>query len=115
MFPMPHGIVCARLLPFVLAANVTALQARAPGSALLARFDEVAQLVTGDPAARAADGVAWIQALCADLHVPPLAEYGLAEADFSDVIAKAKGASSMKGNPIPLTDAELHAILEQAL
>jgi alcohol dehydrogenase class IV len=43
--------------------------------------------------------------------VPPLSEFGFAEKDFPEAVAKAQRASSMKGNPIPLTDDELLEIL----
>lgn len=115
MFPMPHGIVCARLLPYVMSVNVAALARRGGHAAELARFDEVARLVTGNPAARAADGVEWIQALAEDLQVPALCEFGLAESDFEEVIAKSKPAGSMKGNPVVLSDDELKEILSRAL
>ncbi len=115
MFPAPHGVVCARLLPLVMAANVAALRARAPQSPALAKYDEIGRLVTGDAAAGAADGVAWVQALCADLAVPGLASYGVTPADFAEIVAKSQAASSMKGNPIVLTDGELVGILEEAV
>lgn len=115
MFPAPHGIICARFLPLVMEANVRALQARQPDSPALARYDEVARLLTGKAAARAADGVAWVQQLCEALKVPPLSRFGVSEADFDAIIAKARRASSMKGNPIKLTDEELREILRQAV
>ena len=115
MYPAPHGIVCARLLPFVTATNVAALQARTPHAPVLARFDEIGQLVTGRSTATAVDAVAWIEDLCGALDVPPLAEFGLTEADFAEIIAKSKVASSMKGNPLVLTDDELRSILAGAL
>jgi alcohol dehydrogenase class IV len=115
MFPAPHGVICARLLSFVMEANVRALQAQDPGSPALARYDEVAQLLTGDREARAADGLAWIQALGQSLAIPPLSEYGLSAGDFPEIVAKSSKASSMKGNPIVLSDAELTGILAQAI
>jgi alcohol dehydrogenase class IV len=115
MFPAPHGIICARLLPLVMAANVRALERRAPNHAALARYEEVAQLLTGRPSASAADGVAWVADLCRALNIPPLADFGLSEEDFPDIIAKAQQASSMKGNPIRLTEEELGEILELAV
>lgn len=115
MFPAPHGAVCARLLPYVMATNVSALQARQPDSEALQRYDEIAKILTGDPAATADEGVAWVQELCTALDVPPLSAYGMTEADFPAVIEKAARASSMKGNPIVLTPEELQAILAQAL
>lgn len=115
MFPAPHGVICARFLPHVMEANVRALQARAPDSPALARYDEIARILTGKPTAKAADGVAWVQELCEMLRVPPLSEYGLAEQDFPAVVEKARHASSMKGNPILLTDEELERILREAV
>lgn len=115
LFHAPHGTICARLLPYVVEVNVRALQARMPDSPALARYDEVAQLVTAMGAARAVDGVAWIQDLCQALNVPPLSDFGLTEDDFPMVAEKARNASSMKGNPILLTDEELTEILRKAI
>jgi len=114
-FPAPHGAVCGRLLPIVMAINVRALQARAPNSPALARYDEVAQILTGRAGATAADGVTWVRDLCAATAVPPLSRFGLTEAGFPGVVAQAQLASSMKGNPIPLTDQEVTNILQQAI
>jgi alcohol dehydrogenase class IV len=115
LFHAPHGAICARLLPYVMEANVRALQARMPDSPSLARYDEVAQLLTGENTARASDGVTWVQDLCQALDVPPLSDFGLTEGDFPTVVAKAGKASSMKGNPIALTDEELTQILRDAV
>jgi alcohol dehydrogenase class IV len=112
MFPAPHGIICARLLPHVMETNVRALQTRQPDSPALRRYDEIAQLLTGQATAIAADGVAWVQELCRALRVPPLANFGLTKEHFPTAVSKAKDASSMKGNPIALTNEELTAILE---
>lgn len=114
LFPAPHGAVCARLLPIVMAANVRALQARAPASPALARYAEVAEILTGRPGATIEDGIAWVSALCADLAVPPLSTYGMTQDDIPVVVAQGQKASSMKGNPIALTDEELAGILAEA-
>jgi len=52
--------------------------------------------------------------LCAVLKVPTLTELGLEEKDFAAVVAKAKKSSSMKGNPIELTETELVQVLKYA-
>jgi alcohol dehydrogenase class IV len=111
----PHGVICARLLPHAMAANLKALQARMPESEAVKRFDEVAQIVTGDPQARAEDGVAWIQDLYEKLMIPSLSDYGLREDDFPVLIEKTAVASSTKGNPIQLTAEEMREILVLAL
>lgn len=114
MFSAPHGAVCAALLPHVMAANLQALQARSPGSDTLARYEHVARLLTGNPQAIAADGVAWVTRLCRELAIPGLGHWDIGPADFPDIVEKAQRASSMKANPLPLTVGELKAILEAA-
>jgi alcohol dehydrogenase class IV len=49
------------------------------------------------------------------LQVQPLAAYGIEKKDFTDIVAKSRKASSMKGNPIELTKEELLEILQKAL
>jgi len=115
MISAPHGVICARLLPYVMQANVKALQSRAADSLALGRYDEIARLLTGIPTARAQEGVVWVQNLCEALKVPGLAEFGLEEHDLPAAVAKSQKASSMKGNPITLTADELTAILKKAL
>jgi len=44
MFPIPHGVACARLLPSVTERNVHALRSRSPDSPALGRYDEVARI-----------------------------------------------------------------------
>ena len=114
MFPIAHGIVCARLLPCVMAANVRALQRRAADAPALARYDEVARLLTGSGKATADDGVEWVLQLCRQLEVPSLAEFGLGPSDCAEVVGKAIKASSMRGNPVELTEEELTEVLAKA-
>ncbi len=115
LFSAPHGFICGRLLPFVMEANVKSLRSRAAGSESLARYDEVARIITGRDKAQATDGVEWAQKLCKQLKVPPLSTFGINEADIPLVVEKSKNASSMKGNPIRLTDEELTEILNRAV
>ena len=61
MFPAPHGAVCARLLPFVMEANLRALRVRLPDSEALRRYDEIARILTNRVDATAEDGVAWVR------------------------------------------------------
>jgi len=115
LFPAPHGALCACLLPHVMATNVRALQERGADEECLARYDRVARMVTGRPDARASDGIEWVGALCRALRIPALSTYGIREKDFPTLIEKAKKASSMRGNPIALTEAELEGILQSAV
>jgi alcohol dehydrogenase class IV len=115
MFPAPHGAICARLLPYVIETNVRALQERQPESQALHRYDEIAQMLTGDPKATASNGVTWVQELCEALHIPPLSTYGMSPDDIPTLVEKAAKSSSMKGNPIVLSADEMREILTQAM
>jgi len=114
MFEAPHGALCAALLPHVMAGNIAALRRRSQAPAL-ARFDEVARLLTGRPGAVADDGVRLVTDLCVEFSVPRLAHYGITAAHVADVVPHAQRASSMKGNPVELTAAELEELLSAAL
>ena len=107
--------VCARLLPYVMEANVIALEQRGQTLPYLERFDGVARAVTGKTGVGAANGVAWTKGMGLAVHIPKLSDFGVTSGDFSEIVQKAQKASSMKGNPIPLTDQELVEILHKAL
>jgi alcohol dehydrogenase class IV len=115
MFAAPHGALCAALLPAVLRVNARALAARAPESSARARCREIAALLTGRDDATTDDGVAWITRLCRSLEVPGLARYGMTADRIAELVMKARAASSMKGNPLPLTDDELTEIVVASL
>jgi alcohol dehydrogenase class IV len=114
-FKAPHGAVCGRLLPFVMAANIAALRERVPGSPTLARFQEAARILTGNPGADADDTATWLQDLCGRLAIPALSAYGFSSERATDLIADSMRSSSMRGNPIDLNQAELLSILTLAM
>jgi alcohol dehydrogenase class IV len=110
MWKAPHGAVCAALLPPVMAANVAALEQRAPQSPSLGRYRELnALLAQGEDAAR------WVAELTSALAIPKLAAFGVQPHEVPLLVEKAKAASSMRGNPIVLTDEELTTIVHEAL
>ena len=75
---------------------------------------EVASLLTGQPDASPEDAIAWLQELTAALSVPGLASYGLNEAEIEAVVSAAQKASSMRGNAVELTDAEVAEIVTRS-
>jgi alcohol dehydrogenase class IV len=110
MWHAPHGAVCAALLPPVMVANVAALAARAPESPSLARYRELNDLLAGG-----GDAASWVAELTAALSIPTLAALGVKRDEVPLLVDKAKAASSMRGNPIVLTDDELTTIARTAL
>jgi alcohol dehydrogenase class IV len=115
MLPAAHGMICAALLPEVMAANIRALIDRQPDSQFLGRYRETAALLTGDTVAAAEDGVAWVRQVCQRLKVPSLGSMGFGATQTEEAVSKACQASSMKGNPVVLTKEELTDIYSKAL
>ena len=110
MWKAPHGAVCAALLPAVMRANIAALSERAPQSPVLGRYRELNVLL-----AAGGDAVAWTAEVKAVLGIPGLSAMGVRPDDVSLLVEKAKVASSMRGNPIVLTDEELTTIVRESL
>jgi len=109
-----HGAICAGLLPHVMDINIRALHKRAADSPSLERYNELARIMTGSAKARAEDGIRWVKDLCQILQVESLAQLGMERTDFAAVAAQSRKASSMQGNPVPLTEDELFEILQMA-
>jgi len=115
MLGAPHGAVCAALIVPCLEVNLRALRGRAPEHPALARFRDLAGWLTGRADAMPEEGIAWIADLCRALRVPGLAHHGMTAEAVPALVERAKSASSMRGNPITLTDAELAEIAARAL
>jgi hypothetical protein len=74
--------------------NIAALRARDPSGAYLARYDEVARILTGRASANADDAAPWLRELCLELAVPPLARYGLTATVIPELVNNAQRSSS---------------------
>jgi alcohol dehydrogenase len=121
LFPIPHGVACGATLAAATRVNVAALEERDPGSAALARYATVGRLLTGRGAVAAGNDGEVRSALVTELEdwrarlaVPRLSSFGIAESNIAAVVADSRG-SSMKTNPIVLTDAEIASILRESL
>ena len=97
-----------------MSMNLTALR-REGRVETLARFDQVARLVTGRADAVANEGVQWVRALVEQLGIPRLSDLGVSAREIDRIVPHAQRASSMKGNPVVLTADELSSILAAAM
>jgi alcohol dehydrogenase len=124
-FPIPHGVACGTLVATATAVNIEALQARLPDSPALPKYAEIGRRfamqkgLSGDTAR--AHLVATLRQWEEQLALPRLAHYRtrcgafhLTSADFSRIVANSRG-SSMKTNPVELTDEEIASILAARL
>ena len=117
-FPVPHGTVCAALLPHVLAANVAALQSQGSGHSVLSKYAAVGRAVLhqvdGDEAA-VRGLIDFVASLVNDLRIPRLRQFGITEQHVPEMVALAKKASSMRYNPVVLPDDSLAEVLRRAI
>lgn len=112
MWRAPHGAVCAALLPAVMRANVAALRARAPDHPALARYQALDAILASGTDVSAST---WVSELTGGMGIAGLASLGMTAADIPLLVEKARAASSMRGNPIALTDHELTAIVAESM
>ena len=117
-FPVPHGTGCGILLAATTRANVAALLERAPGSPTLAHYADAGRILAHDRALsdeRARDALqATLDRWTTTLRIPGLADFGATPRDLPGLVARSRG-SSMRTNPVVLTDAEIGAILAACL
>jgi len=117
--PVPHGVACAALLPHVMAANVAALRARGPDSRGLRRFADVSVALRDRPSTHLASaidaGVAHVAELVRSVGIESLGKFGFREEHISEVARRAQRASSMKANPVSLSEDVLADCLRRAL
>jgi alcohol dehydrogenase len=117
--PIPHGMACGSVLWQTIEANVRALEDRAPDGPALGRYADAGRILAGlapavpDAEARSAL-VDTLRGWVARLEVPGLAAFGMGPQHIPAIVADSPG-SSMRTNPVELTDAELTDILERAL
>jgi alcohol dehydrogenase class IV len=115
MLHAPHGAICARLLPLVMESNLKALVSRQVGQSAISKYDEIAQILTGNKNASALDGMKWVSELVGELNIPALSAHGMTASRIPEAVEKTMKASSTKGNPIVLTESELRDVLEKAM
>jgi alcohol dehydrogenase class IV len=114
MYPIPHGAVCACLLPAVMEVNISVLKEKKMEMQLL-KFDEVARILTQNNFAVAEDGAIWVKEMVKKLKIPSLSDFHLSNDAFPELIEKARNSSSMKGNPVELENEKLFEILNKSL
>lgn len=117
-FPIPHGVVCGTLVAECSAVNIRCLQERAPQSPALPKYAELGRILADRPdldddtaRKRLLDILMeWTERL----ELPRIGRYGMKAMDIPRIVANCRG-SSMKTNPVELSDAEVVAILEARL
>ncbi len=117
-FPIPHGVVCGTLVGAATRINLTALRERDPDHPSWGKYARAGEILHGHHYPSIEEAHAALLALLDDwterLTLPRLNAYGIQESDFARVVAHSRG-SSMKTNPLVLSDAEITQILKERL
>jgi alcohol dehydrogenase class IV len=113
-YPTPHGVVCGTLVASATAVNIKSMLDREPENRALAKYHHLAETLCEkkfrDPEAAYSALTDLLTRWTKELMLPRLSHYGLRETGLDKVVANSRG-SSMKTNPIVLTDEEIRHIL----
>ena len=104
-----HGAICGALLGPVLQANRKAATSDARG-----RLDRVCFELADPLGCRAEDAPDELQAWARASGLPDLAALGVRAEDHTRIAQAALESSSMKGNPVALSEAILRDVLEKS-
>ena len=117
-FPIPHGVVCGTLVGAATRVNLAALRERDSNHLSWRKYARAAEILHGRHYASVDEAHTALLVLLDDwterLTLPRLSAYGIQESDFAHIIAHSRG-SSMKTNPLVLSDSEITAVLQQRL
>lgn len=114
---IPHGVICAALLAPTIEANIKQLKTVDSENITLTKYAKLGEIISGksipsiDDAQKAL--VKYLKNLTQELNIPTLSEFELTDSDVQSIVEKAKKSSSMRYNPIKLTEDVLIEILQQ--
>jgi len=119
MLNIPHGLICGALLLPVINVNIGTMLLQVPYPETLLKYAQLGELFGGlefEPLKiQVIHLVKQLEFLIKSLHIAKLSDYGLKENKFEEIISRAQLSSSMKYNPVKLTDDDLYRILTKAL
>jgi len=117
-FPIPHGVVCGTLVVECTRVNIRVLQSRLPESHALWRYAHVGKVLANNMKLSEQDGLGVLVQVLQDwtqrMQLPRIGHYGMQAADIPRVVENCRG-SSMKTNPVVLSDGEVADILRARL
>jgi alcohol dehydrogenase len=117
-FPIGHGTACGAILAAGIEADRRAIETRAPDSPALAKLAVAGRLLADLPAASDHEArvalVAELRRWTTILRIPGLATFGIGESDIGRLVVGSRG-SSMRTNPVELTDDEIAAVVRASL
>ena len=113
-YPIPHGVVCGTLVASATEVNIKSMLERDGENRALDKYARVAEILCEKRIRDHQDAWDQLVTLLRDwiqqLQLPRLSYYGLKQEGLDKVVANSRG-SSMKTNPIVLSDEEIKSVL----
>lgn len=117
-YPIPHGIVCGTLVALATEINIQAMREREPDNPALGKYARLGEVLCQHRFRTKRDAWEGLVTLLGEwterLELPQLAKFGLSTSGLDQVVAHSRG-SSMKTNPIVLSDDEVKGVVEGRL
>lgn len=116
--PVGHGVGCGMLVMEATRMNIDLLESREPENPALEKYANIGKLFRGrkhvDPVGSRVFVIHTLERWSRKLNLPRLLDFGVTEADIPRLVANSRG-SSMKTNPVVLTDEEIGAVIRASL
>ncbi|MDH5437090.1 MAG: iron-containing alcohol dehydrogenase, partial [Gammaproteobacteria bacterium] len=117
-YPVPHGVACGTLMATATEMNIQAMLEREPKNTALGKYVHLADVLCKKK--HPSRESAWeAMIICLTewterMQLPVLSTFGVSKAGLDNIVENSRG-SSMRTNPIVLTNSEIRLILEQRL
>ncbi len=116
--PIGHGVGCGMLVTEATRLNIDLMEVREPENPALEKYTNIGKLLRVrkhvDPVGARVFVIHTLESWSRKLNLPRLLDFGVTEADIPRLVANSRG-SSMKTNPIVLTDGEIGALIRACL
>ncbi len=117
-FPIPHGVVCGTLVAQATQMNIELMLAREPLNPALDKYAELGNVLLDSVCSNRHEAREQLYQLLNEwteqMQLPRLASFGVSEKDLSRIVANSRG-SSMKTNPLVMSDDEIRQLLLRRL
>ena len=117
-YPIPHGVVCGTLVATATEMNIQAMLERERKNPALEKYARLGEILCEKryPSREASweSLIILLTEWTERMQLPVLSKYGVSSGGLDHVVEHSRG-SSMKTNPIVLTNAEIRLIMEQRL
>lgn len=119
--PIGHGVGCGMLVTEATRLNIGLMERREPDNPALAKYTRIGRLFEETPPnlplsgeGQASSLVHTLESWAQKLELPRLAAFGVTEVDIPRLVAHSRG-SSMKTNPVELTDEDIGQVIRACL